>query len=93
MVVRRVHQHADLGLKIRRIPVQNMTLLLHVDASLNTGGLVGSQGGYICGVTDKSLLEIIQDESDSTELIGRRSTSHVCGCGLCRVGKSFFCKS
>ena len=41
MVVRRVHQHADLGLKIRRIPVQNMMLLLHVDASLNTGGLVG----------------------------------------------------
>ena len=55
MVVRRVHQHADLGLK--RMLVQNMMLLLHVDASLNTGGLVGSQGGYICGVTDKSLLE------------------------------------
>ena len=51
MVVRRVHQHADLGLKIRRTPVQNMMLLLHADASLNTGGLVGSQGGYICGVT------------------------------------------
>ena len=32
MVVRRVHQHADLGLKIRQIPVQNMMLLLHVDA-------------------------------------------------------------
>ena len=32
-------------------------LLLHVDASLNTGGLVGSQGGFFCGVTDKSLLE------------------------------------
>ena len=57
MVVRRVHQHADLGLKIRRMPVQNMMLLLHVDASLNSGGLVGSQGAYICGVTDKSLLE------------------------------------
>ena len=36
MVVRRVHQHADLGLKTRRMPVQNMMLLLHVDASLNT---------------------------------------------------------
>ena len=57
MVVRRVHQHLDLGLKIRRVPVQNMILLLHVDASLNTGGLVGSQGGYICGVTDQSLLD------------------------------------
>ena len=57
LVVRRVHQHADLGLKIRRKPVRNKMLLLHVDASLNTGGLVGSQGGYICGVTDKSLLE------------------------------------
>ena len=57
MVVRRVHQHADLGLKIRRMLVRNMMLLLHVDASLNTGGLVGSQTGYICGVTDKSLLE------------------------------------
>ena len=57
LVVRRVHQHADLGLKIRRIPVRNMMLLLHVDASLNTGGLVGSQDGYICGVSDKSLLE------------------------------------
>ena len=34
-----------------------MMLLLHVDASLNTGGLVGSQGGFFCGVTDKSLLE------------------------------------
>ena len=32
LVVRRVHQHANMG-------------------------LVGSQGGYICGVTDKSLLE------------------------------------
>ena len=30
---------------------------LHVDDSLNTHGLVGSQGGYICGVTDQSLLE------------------------------------
>ena len=57
MVVRRVHQHLDLGLKIRRVPVQNVILLLHVDASLNTGGLVGSQGGYICGVTDQSLLD------------------------------------
>ena len=57
MVVRRVHQHADFGLKIRRMLVQCMMLLLHVDASFNTGGLVGSQGGYICGVTDKSLLE------------------------------------
>ena len=27
MVVRRVHQHLDLGLKIRRVPVQNMILL------------------------------------------------------------------
>ena len=34
-----------------------MILLLHVDTSLNTGGLVGSQGGYICGVTDQSLLD------------------------------------
>ena len=49
MMVRRVHQHAHLGLKIRRMPVQSMML--------NNGGLVGSQGGYICGVTDKSLLE------------------------------------
>ena len=57
MVVRRVHQHADLGLKIRRLPVQSMMLLLHVDPSLNTGCLVVSQGGYLCGVTDKSLLE------------------------------------
>ena len=57
MVVRRAHQHSDLGLKIRRVPAQNMLLLLHVDASLNTGDLVGSQGGYICGVTDQSLLE------------------------------------
>ena len=31
-----------------------MILLLHVDA---TGGLVGSQGGHICGVTDQSLLD------------------------------------
>ena len=52
MVVRRVHQHLDMGLKIRRVPVQNMILLLHVDA-----GLVGSQGGHICGVTDQSLLD------------------------------------
>ena len=57
MVVRKVHQNLDLGLKIRRVPVQNMILLLHVDASLNTGGLAGSQGGYICGVTDQSLLD------------------------------------
>ena len=57
MVHRRVHQHLDLGLKIRRVLVQNMILLLHVDASLNTGGPVGSQGGYICGVTDQSLLD------------------------------------
>ena len=34
-----------------------MMLLFHADVSLNTGGLVGSKGGYICGVTDKSLLE------------------------------------
>ena len=52
MVVRRAQQHADLGLKIRRMPVPSMMLLLHIDASLNTGGLVGSQGGSICGVTD-----------------------------------------
>ena len=41
-MVRRVHQHADLGLKIRRILVQNMMLLLHVDDSLNTGGRVAT---------------------------------------------------
>ena len=36
-----------------------MMLLLHGGASLNTGGLVvGSQGGYICGVTDKSCLKL-----------------------------------
>ena len=57
VVVRRVHQHLDLGLKIRRVPVQNMILLSHVDASLSGGGLVGSQGGHICGVTDQSLLD------------------------------------
>ena len=57
MVVRRVHQHLDLGLKIRRVPVRNMILSLHVDASLNTGGLVGLQGGYICGVTDQSAMD------------------------------------
>ena len=57
VVVRRVHQHADLGLKIRGMPVQQMMLPLHVDPTLHTGGLVGSQGGYICGVTVKSLLE------------------------------------
>ena len=57
MVVRRVHKHADVGLKIRRMPVESIMLWLHVDASLNTGGLVGLQGGYVCGVTDKSLLE------------------------------------
>ena len=39
MVVRRVHQHLDLGLKMKRVPVQNMIFLLHVDASLNTGVL------------------------------------------------------
>ena len=33
-----------------------MTMLLHVDVSVNTGGLVGSQSG-ICGVTDQSLLD------------------------------------
>ena len=37
--------------------MQNMILLLHVDASLNTGGLVGSKGGYIRGVTDQSMLD------------------------------------
>ena len=57
MMVRRVHQHLDLGLKIRRVIVQNMILLLHVDASLNTGGLVGSQGGCICGVTGHCWME------------------------------------
>ena len=50
MVVRREKQHADLGLKIMRMPVQNMIFLLHVDASLNTGGLVGSQGGFWIGL-------------------------------------------
>ena len=49
--------HSDLGLKIRRVSIQNMMLLLHVDASLNTGGLVGAQGGYNSGVTSRSLLE------------------------------------
>ena len=93
-VVRRGHQHADLGLKIRRIPVQNMMLLLHVDASLNTGRLFlwcyrqVIAGRMRCSVVSNGL-EIIRHESDSTELIGRRSTSHVCGFGLCRVGDSF----
>ena len=58
-----------------------------LDASLNNGGLVGSQGGYICGVTDKSLLEEGR-EPDNAELVGCRSTSHVCGFGLCRVGNA-----
>ena len=37
--------------------MQNMILLVHVDASLNTGSLVGSQDGYIRGVTDQPLLD------------------------------------
>ena len=80
--------------------VQSMMLLLHVDASLNTEGLVDSQNGYICGVTDKSLLEkkrrtmvsnglaIIQNEPDKTELVGCGSTSNVRSLGLCRVGNA-----
>ena len=100
MVVRRVHQHADLGLKIRRMQVQSMMLLLHVDASLNTGGLVGSQGGYICGVADQSLLEgrsgswsplawrSFKMSRTFSDLVGCRSTSHVYGFGLCRVGNT-----
>ena len=76
LVVRFVHQHADLGLKIRRIPVHNMMLLLHVDASLNTersGWLTGRQclwfyrqviaGRMRCSVVSNGL-EIIQNESD-----------------------------
>ena len=34
-----------------------MMLLLHVDASLNTGGLFDSQGGFFCGVTEKPVLK------------------------------------
>ena len=81
MVVRRVHQHADLGLKIRRIPVQNMMLLLHVDASFEhwrCGWLTGwlylwhyrqvIAGRMRCSVVSNGL-EIIQNESDSTELL------------------------
>ena len=62
--------------------MQNMILLLHVDASLNSGCLVGSQGGYICGVTDQSSLDGMSapwsplawrsflNESYSAELVG-----------------------
>ena len=57
MVMHCVHQHADLDLKIRRIPVQNMMFLLHVNASLNTDVLVNSQGGNVGGDTCKSSLE------------------------------------
>ena len=53
MVFRKVHQHSNLGVKVRRVSLQNMMLLLHVDASLNAAGLVGSQSG----VTNQSLLE------------------------------------
>ena len=80
-----------------------MMLLLHVDASFNTGGLVGSQGGIICGVTDKSSpegcsvvsngLEIVQNESDSTEPIGRRSTKPCLWLWALSSGQLFFCKS
>ena len=31
-------------------------------------------------------LAFIQDESESTELVGCRSTSHVSGLGICPVG-------
>ena len=31
-------------------------------------------------------LAIFQDESDSAELVGCRSTSHVSGLAICRVG-------
>ena len=80
--------------------MQNMILLLHVDASLNTGGLAGSQGGYICGVTDQSLLDgksapwsplawrSLKNESYSAELVGCRSTSNVCGLGIRRMGNT-----
>ena len=92
MAVRRVHQHQDLGLKIRRVPVQNMILLLHVDASSNIGGLVGSQDGYICGVTDQSLLDgksapwsplawrSLKMNRHSAELLGIRRTGQRCFC-------------
>ena len=103
MVMRRVH--ADLGLKIRRVPVQNMMLLLDVDASLNTGGLVALQGGYICGVTDKSLLEgcdapwspmarrSFKMSRTVPSSLGAEAQAMSVAFGLCRVGNFFFPKS
>ena len=99
MVVRRVHQHAVLGLKIRRIPVQNMMLLVGCSCFVEhwrSGWLTGwlylwCYRQVIAGrmrVVSNGL-EIVQNDSDSTQLLGRRSTSHVCSFGLCRVGNSF----
>ena len=104
IVVRRVHQHLDLVLKIKRVPVQNMILLLHVDASLNIGGLVASQGGYICGVTDQSLLDgksapwsplasrsFYMSRTVSSSL-GAEAQGNVCGPGIRRMGSADFCR-
>ena len=76
MVVRRVQQHSDLGLKIRRVSMKNMTVLLQVDDSLNADGLVGSQGGYTCGVTDQSLQEGKKRSMDPTRVAFIQEESH-----------------
>ena len=102
MVVRRVHQHLDLGLKIKRVSIQNMILLLRVNASLNTGGLVGSQGrihlrcyrSVIAGWKECSMVStrvaIFYNESHSAELVGCRSTSNVYRPGIRRMGNAVF---
>ena len=91
MVVRRVHQHAGLGFKIRRRPVKNMMLLLHVDALLNTGCLVGSQYSYICRVTDKSLLT--KCDARLSPMAWRSSNMSRTVPSSLASGQHFFCKS
>ena len=54
-VVRRAKQYQELEWRILPIPVKNLRLCLHTDASFGNAKGKGTQAGYIVGVTEESL--------------------------------------
>ena len=80
-----------------KLPIQKVMLLVHVVASLNADGRVGIQGGYLRGVTDKSLPEGKSASwtrltwrshkmiPHSAELVVHRRTSNVHSPGIRRM--------
>ena len=68
-LVHRIQQHADIGLHCSCIPVQDLTMVAHSDASLANASNLRTQGGYILAFTTKALNEGTENSGVPAKII------------------------